>query len=655
MLLTMLAACTPASSDKEAIDKAVSATLAAEQSETVAPTARPTAQPVTSLADALRGDPNTGTELVDTPPERRYVGCDGLMELIPTIGTDGVAQAQLMMLAVSGNADICNQAIESIVGRSGGAIATPEPTPTPIPVPVNTNPTVPSGSTPSVTPTETAVPSPTATPAAVPQFSVAGNDADFDPTLMRVFEDDFQAGAKLLENGELAILYPDGSTKVFDAHIQSSTPDGELLLLDSELEYFAYTSATEDGCFLHLWLEDEQSLHCIPSSSQIIDADVSLPVTIENADHIFKIDDSHFGLHVQLKIRESLFFKSGEGQLSFVQPETVVVYSVNNETINFPLRGYAFTSDGRTISNPSPKFDPLVLATKPTEQGIRAYRLSADKRSIWVFHPAGAGRSVSDWVRYSLFDGIRYAAYVPVENRGRTSEGESTDPPESFIATRTGNPMLFGDGVPNFFSLDVLDSTTVAPCAFSAKPLKLVIDFCHLRQDNNASIQPLSLSSDGRYLVTRLISITVPSLVGVTRETCSVIPSEFDDQWSCLSLFGGSVDSQSGVTTSAPYQAYGDVVAPTQSNTDLIIDLLTGEMSALTLWSLGWDGKPVISPDDAIVNSPLFGENGCTISSGLDAHKQVKLWVWHNPDPPRSQADGVNVSVANPLNRDCWR
>jgi hypothetical protein len=157
LLLTVVVGCS--SPDQAAIDKAVSATLAAGQPETILPTARPSAPPVTSLADALRGDPDTGTELVDTPPESRYVGCDGLMELIPTIGTDGVASAQLMMLVVSGNAVICNQAIESIVGRPAPTTSAPTSTPS-------------QSSSPSISSTALVAPTPTATP--IPPLRVGG-------------------------------------------------------------------------------------------------------------------------------------------------------------------------------------------------------------------------------------------------------------------------------------------------------------------------------------------------------------------------------------------------------------------------------------------------------------------------------------------------
>jgi hypothetical protein len=51
------------------------------------------------------------------PPDLLYEGCDGLMDLISTIPTDGTAKMQLMALAVSGNLEICNSAIKSLTGQ----------------------------------------------------------------------------------------------------------------------------------------------------------------------------------------------------------------------------------------------------------------------------------------------------------------------------------------------------------------------------------------------------------------------------------------------------------------------------------------------------------------------------------------------------------
>ncbi|MQF70384.1 hypothetical protein FIL92_00155 [SAR202 cluster bacterium AD-812-D07_MRT_10900m] len=57
---------------------------------------------------------DSGTNI---PPDLLYEGCDGLMELISTIPTDGMGKMQLMGLALSGNLEICNSAINSLTAQ----------------------------------------------------------------------------------------------------------------------------------------------------------------------------------------------------------------------------------------------------------------------------------------------------------------------------------------------------------------------------------------------------------------------------------------------------------------------------------------------------------------------------------------------------------
>ncbi|HHZ62279.1 MAG TPA: hypothetical protein EYN53_06505 [Dehalococcoidia bacterium] len=54
------------------------------------------------------------------PPDLLYEGCDGLMELISTIPTDGLAKMQLMRLALSGDLEICNSAIKGLTAQMDG-------------------------------------------------------------------------------------------------------------------------------------------------------------------------------------------------------------------------------------------------------------------------------------------------------------------------------------------------------------------------------------------------------------------------------------------------------------------------------------------------------------------------------------------------------
>ena len=54
------------------------------------------------------------------PPDLLYEGCDGLMELISTIPTDGLAKMQLMGLALSGDLEICNSVIKGLTAQMDG-------------------------------------------------------------------------------------------------------------------------------------------------------------------------------------------------------------------------------------------------------------------------------------------------------------------------------------------------------------------------------------------------------------------------------------------------------------------------------------------------------------------------------------------------------
>ena len=136
-------------------------------------------------SNALVTSPSTESADSDSstniPLDLLYEGCDGLMELISTIPTDGLAKMQLMGLALSGNLEICNSAIKQLTtqmedsssadSNSTGATPTvailPSPTSTAAPVTQISNTATPEA---TAVPTPVPTPEPTIAPTPVPKY-----------------------------------------------------------------------------------------------------------------------------------------------------------------------------------------------------------------------------------------------------------------------------------------------------------------------------------------------------------------------------------------------------------------------------------------------------------------------------------------------------